>query len=90
MHAAAGHLHGNHSPHSLEQALQDLSVHELCMAMTAQKLEYCASAFKKERVDGAELVECSMEEFIAIIVSGAGVITDIMLASTQLIQYTRP
>ena len=48
--------------HSLNQALKELSVHELCALMKELDFNHCATAFAEECLTGDDLLEMSKEE----------------------------
>ena len=80
MHDTAGSLRAilaeapkQSATHSLEQALKDLSVHELCALMEDEKLNFCARAFETERVDGKELFKLSKDDFIFMLTDTGGI-----------------
>ena len=53
--------------HSLNQALKELSVHELCALMKELDFNHCATAFEEEELTGEELLALSMEEFMPML-----------------------
>ena len=55
------------APHSLEQDLKQLSVHEVCSLMKELKLHHCARAFGEEDLDGEGLLEVSKEDFSSML-----------------------
>ena len=53
--------------HSLDQALKELSVQELCALMKELDFNHCATAFEEEDLTGEELLELPEEELKPIL-----------------------
>ena len=52
---------------------------QLCAWMRDLKLNYSATAFEKEEIDGTELADYSQADFISVVTSVTGAIADITL-----------
>ena len=60
--------------HSLDQALGDLTVQELCTLMKNLNLNYCARAFGEVGLDGADLLELSKDDLIPMLTEAGKIV----------------